>query len=176
MQANRWRFWLPYGCSDKMQGASSNFLQSRYCWWVFQLKGYLRPKHKTQHTQQPNELLPPYPPVALSSHFMGSSAAPTTHGATASHGPMLGACGLVPWCHPISWLVRRAQINTHWKIERKWCLGINSFTNKGSDGNEKLPSHSFSTVGIAREFCQASLQLPPQASSPWCSICTPYGV
>ena len=132
-------------------------------------------KHNTQ--QQPNELLPPYPPAALSSHFMGRSAGPTTHGAMASHGPMLGTRGLVPWCHPISWVVRRAQNNTHWKIERKWCLGLNSFTNKGSGGNKKLLSHSFSTVGIAREFCQASTQLPhkhhhhafapPMVSSQW---------
>ncbi len=29
---------------------------------------------------------------------------------------------------------------------------------------------------IEREFCQASTQLPPQISSPWCSVCLPYGI
>ncbi len=44
--------------------------------------------------------LHPPPPAALSSHSMGTrSAASTTHGAAASHGPMLGARGLVWWCH-----------------------------------------------------------------------------
>ena len=45
----------------------------------------------------------------------------------------------------------------------------------GSGGNKKLPTCSFSTLGIVREFCQASMQLPPQTSSPWCSVCLPYG-
>ena len=47
---------------------------------------------------------------------------------------------------------------------------------KGSGGNKKLPPRSFSTVGIEREFCQASTQLSPQTSSPWCSVCLPNGV
>jgi hypothetical protein len=46
----------------------------------------------------------------------------------------------------------------------------------GSGGNEKLPPHRFPTVGIVQEFRQTSTQLPPQASSPWCSICPPYSI
>jgi len=64
--------------------------------------------------------------------------------------------------------------------DKTWLLSffswINSFTTMGSGGNEKLPPRSFSTVGIGWEFCQASTQLPPQTSSPWCSVCPPYGV
>jgi hypothetical protein len=53
---------------------------------------------------------------------------------------------------------------------------INSFTNKDSGGNKKLPPRSFSTVGIVPEIRRASTQLSPQTSSPWCSVCPPYGV
>jgi len=51
---------------------------------------------------------------------------------------------------------------------------LNSY--KGSGGNKKLPPHRFPTLGIVQEFRQTTTQLPPQTSSPWCSVCPPYGV
>ena len=60
-------------------------------------QGHSRPQLKTQNTQQPTEPPSPYPLAVLSSHSMGRSAAPTTHVAVASHGPMLGALSLVWW-------------------------------------------------------------------------------
>ena len=51
---------------------------------------------------------------------------------------------------------------------------LNSY--KGSGGNKKLPTRRFPTVGIVQEFCQTTTQLPPQTSSPWCSVCPPYSV
>ncbi len=46
----------------------------------------------------------------------------------------------------------------------------------GSDGNEKLPPRRFPTVGIVEEFSQEPTQLPPQTSSPWCTVRPPYGI
>ena len=60
--------------------------------------------------------------------------------------------------------------------DETWFRLLNSFNTMGSGGNKKLPPCSFSTVGIVWEFCQASTQLPTQTSSPWCSVCPPYGV
>ena len=40
-------------------------------------------------------------------------------------------------------------------------------------GMKKLPPHRFPTVGIVPEFRQTTTQLPPQTSSPWCSISPP---
>jgi len=55
-------------------------------------------------------------------------------------------------------------------------IGSLTALHKGSGGNDKLPPRSFSTIGIVQEFCQASTQPPPQTSSPWCSVCPPYGI
>ena len=46
----------------------------------------------------------------------------------------------------------------------------------GSGGNEKLLPRRFPTVGRVRVIRQTTKQLPPQTSSPWCSVCPPYGV
>ena len=53
---------------------------------------------------------------------------------------------------------------------------LNSLTDKGLGGNEKLPPHRFYTVGIVQIICQTTTQLPQQTSSPWCSLCPTYGV
>jgi len=51
---------------------------------------------------------------------------------------------------------------------------LNSF--KGLGGNEKLPPRRFPMVGIVRIIRQTTTQLPPQTSSPWCSVCPPYSI
>ena len=121
----------------------------------------------TQNTQQLTEpLLLPYLPAALSSHSMGRSAAPTTHGAAASHGSMLGACGLVWWCH--CWLACLEGVKHHTsKIERKWCLGLNSLTPQSVLAGTKnsrskrfwLAKHKHTTIPTMME------PFPPPA--PW---------
>ena len=55
-------------------------------------------------------------------------------------------------------------------------ININSSIPMGSGENEKLPPRRFPTVGIEREIRRTSTQLPSQTSSPWWSVCPPYGV
>ena len=51
--------------------------------------GTHNPQHTTQNNQ--NGPLQPYPPAALPSLSVSRAAVPTTHGASAPHGPMQGA-------------------------------------------------------------------------------------
>ena len=63
-----------------------------------------------------------------------------------------------------------------WLLSLQYASTINSLTAMGSGGNEKLPPCGFPAVGIVRAIRQTTTQLPPQTSSPWCSVFPPYGV
>ncbi len=47
---------------------------------------------------------------------------------------------------------------------------------KGSGGNKKLPLSGICTAEIVRKFRLPPAQLPPQTSSPWCTVCPSHGV
>ncbi len=56
---------------------------------------------------------------------------------------------------------------------------FNSFTPirvQSSDGNEKLPPHRFSTVGIVRKVLAITNKTILQTSSPWQAVCPSSGV
>jgi hypothetical protein len=73
---------------------------------------------------------------------------------------------------PASFLASSQYTHDPPQCQQGWQL--NSY--KGSGGNKKLPPRRFPTVGIVRLIRQTTTQLPPQTSSPWCSVCPPNGV
>ena len=113
----RWLLMEIIGKSGHFGRSDIGFLQSRYHWLAKKV-AHNNTKTKT-HSCNQHQPPPPNPSSALPSPSMGRSAVPTTHGAMASDGPMLGTCGLVWWCH--CWLACLQGANQHTSQSVCWC-------------------------------------------------------